>query len=107
MNFDKLVITEVISFDFWYKTCPNCGYKNPKELRVEVCPDCGTALKFVHMENIKNSCPHNWVLESIQYDNGNMCVIKKYICTKCNETMTEEIGAFSQDQKEVGVQNEV
>ena len=97
MNFDNLVITKVVSADFWYHTCPNCGYKNVKELRVEVCPDCGTALKFGHMENIKNNCSHNWELESVQCDNDNMCVVKKYICTKCNETITEEIGAFSQD----------
>ena len=52
MNFDNLVITKVISADFWYHTCPNCGYKNLKENRVEVCPDCGTDLRFGHMENI-------------------------------------------------------
>ena len=48
VNFDDFVITKVVSVHI----CPNCGYKNLKENRVEVCPDCRIDLKFGHIENI-------------------------------------------------------
>lgn len=48
----------------------------------------------VHTEK---QCSHNWKIDSINYDNKNMYYTKKYICTKCGKTMTEEVGAFSAD----------
>lgn len=40
--------------------------------------------------HIKNQCNHNWKFESYVCFPQDMCYMKKYVCSKCGETKTEE-----------------
>lgn len=46
-------------------------------------------------DHIKNQCNHNWKFESYVCLPQDMCYIKKYVCSKCGESKTEEDSIIS------------
>ena len=43
----------------------------------------------------KERCNHNWRYESTSFYPKDMCNVKKYVCTLCGETKSEEESVFS------------
>lgn len=42
-----------------------------------------------------NCCDHHWRYMSTEFDQINMCYVRKYACAYCGETKTEELDCLS------------